>query len=51
LPMSSEKTPQAIILYRWISVQKNLIKNHRLTPEKEKLFQELIKVKYENTKS
>jgi hypothetical protein len=51
LPISSEKTPQVIILYRWISVQKNLMKNHRLTPEKEKLFQELIKVKYENTKS
>jgi len=41
-PFSSDKDSQAIILYRWISVQKNLIKNGRVPIERKKLFQEII---------
>ena len=51
LPFSSDKTLQAIVLYRWMSVQRNLIKNGRVSEEKQALFQALINQNYEDTTS
>ena len=51
LPLSSDKHTEAIVLYRWMSVQRNLIKNGRVSEEKKTLFQTLINKSYEDTKS
>ena len=51
LPLSSDKIPQAIVLYRWMSVQRNLIKNGRVSGEKQALFHALINQNYENITS
>lgn len=51
LPLSSDKHAEAIVLYRWMSVQRNLIKNGRVSEEKKTLFQTLINKSYEDTKS
>lgn len=51
LPLSSDKHPEAIVLYRWMSVQRNLIKNGRVSQEKKDLFQALINRNYEDITS
>mgnify|MGYP000922687711 FL=1 len=51
LPLSSDKIPQAIVLYRWMSVQRNLIKNGRVSEEKQALFHALINQNHENITS
>ena len=51
LPLSSDKHLEAIVLYRWMSVQRNLIKNGRVSQEKKDLFQALINQNYENITS
>ena len=51
LPLSSDKIPQAIVLYRWMSVQRTLIKNARVSGEKQVLFHALINQNYENITS
>ena len=51
LPLSSDKHLEAIVLYRWMSVQRNLIKNGRVSQEKKDLFQALINRNYEDITS
>ena len=51
LPLSSDKHSEAIVLYRWMSVQRNLIKNGRVSQEKKDLFQALINRNYEDITS
>lgn len=51
LPLSSDKHLEAIVLYRWMSVQRNLIKNGRVSQEKKDLFQALINRNYEDIAS
>lgn len=51
LPLSSDKHPEAVVLYRWMSVQRNLIKNGRVSQEKKDLFQALINRNYEDITS